>query len=199
MRSLLGAFLVGLLGLSMQAQQRGMPRTGPSFPTDSSLPSIAPIPPLGGSRAPMQRFGQPSGRPGGRQYSGFPYWFPFSTGYTTVPESPQNVVVMQSAPQPQPAVTPKPAPSPKSEIRDYTWQTSGAVQSTSFSIALKDGRTEMADAVWVQSGFVRFVTPQGEDRSVPLDKVDRERTERMNRENGLRLRIPHAQSSQAGK
>ncbi|MEN6533896.1 MAG: hypothetical protein ABFD89_09555 [Bryobacteraceae bacterium] len=193
MRILLGTFLIGLLGVSMQAQQRGMPRAGPAFPFDSSLPPVSPIPSLAGSRPAAQRFGQPIRRPGGRLYGGIPYWYPYATGYATGTESPQNVVVMQAASQPETAVAAEPIPAPKSDIRDYSWEAPGEVHSNVFSIALKSGGTEVAEAVWVQNGSLHYVTPHGDDRSVSLEKVDSERTERLNHENGLRLRIPPAQ------
>jgi hypothetical protein len=62
-----------------------------------------------------------------------------------------------------------------------------------FAIALKDGTTVSAAAVWVQDNVVHYVDSEGAHRRAPLDTIERDITARLNREQNLVLRLPPPQ------
>ncbi len=189
MRILASALLLAVAGLCALAQQHRTMHPVQTFPLESSLPAVAPIPPLGNT--PLRTFIGP----GFQRPLGYPYMLPWYGGYGGYyggVQPSQNVVVVQTPP-PAPAEVYKPEPPPpplKPDVRDYRWEEGVATTVSEFVVALRDGTEEAAEAVWVQGGMLHYATPRGTDRAVPLRLVDRERTESLNRQRGLRLRLP---------
>jgi hypothetical protein len=62
-----------------------------------------------------------------------------------------------------------------------------------YLIALADGVIWAATAYWMDDGTLHFVTTKNERRSTPLSQLDRELTERLNRERGVDIRIQSIQ------
>lgn len=180
-----------------------MPGRGFVAPLGRGLPPVSPIPWL----SPNQPLGiRPPGAPAGPIFnpvfpiSGYyPYPF-FGGGYYTQPQTPAvlNYIVIQNGQQPQtPAAEPEPPANPvHAVVHEVTTEAAPASPTAStgepraFIIALKDGTSIDADAVWVQGDSVGLVDTGGEHRRVPLETVDREATEQRNREQNLNLRIP---------
>jgi len=193
MRTMLALALLGVGAFGQSG--RPAPVQPPSLPSDISLPRIAPIPPLG-STFPVSQPLAPGFRGHGfRPHSYYPFGYPYygSGAYVNYqPEPvPPNVIVVQPPPPQSP---PTPAEPIKSAIRDYHWTTGesepAGAEPASFVIVRKDGSTEDATLLWMHGGVLHFVTPRGEDRTAPLDSIDRDRTEKMNRSKGLRFLIP---------
>jgi hypothetical protein len=55
---------------------------------------------------------------------------------------------------------------------------------------MKDGTTHPAILVWVQNGVLHFIDPSGKTVKVPVSTLDRNATERLNREKNLELHLP---------
>ena len=100
---------------------------------------------------------------------------------------PSAVVLM-----PQMALPPLPLPSPRPpEIREYNWPASSSSSTPgAFSIVTKDQRIESAIAVWAQDGALLYVTPDGSNKRISINSVDRAATQQRNAEKHLTLSIP---------
>jgi hypothetical protein len=59
-----------------------------------------------------------------------------------------------------------------------------------FTIALKDGSIRSAVAFWVQQGKVHYIDPQDRQQVLSSDLIDRETTERLNRQKNLAMQLP---------
>ena len=59
-----------------------------------------------------------------------------------------------------------------------------------FTIALKDGTMRSAVAFWVQKGKVHYIDPQDRQQVLSSDLIDRQATERLNREKNLAMQLP---------
>jgi hypothetical protein len=119
--------------------------------------------------------------------SGFP-WFLGDYDYAPTP----SVVVLQ---QPPFYVLMPPAPSepPRPEMHEYQSAAPTATEDEAFAIVLTDGSVHSAVAVTVQKGALYYVQPDGAHRLVSLEALDREATQRLNRERKLQLQLPPAQ------
>lgn len=192
-KHVVGAAMFVAASACMFAQQRGAVNPVRTFPSESSLPLLSPIPPIGNTPRPQNivpGFQRPRWQPYGYP-SMFP-WYGGYGGYVGGAQPSQNVVVVQTPP-PAPAEVYRPEPPPppaKPEVRDYRWEEEIRSTASEFVIALRDGTEEAAEAVWVHGGTLHYATPRAIDRAVPLRLVDRERTESLNRQRGLRLRLP---------
>lgn len=151
----------------------------PRFPSDAGLPPVLPIPPLisPSVHPPPVRGG------GGRGF--FPFFPGLNTGYPLYqpPVSVSNVVVVQPAAPPAPP--PLPEKPPRSELREYSWPASPPAAPRHFSIVLRDGSVHAARVLWLSGPTLFFITPEGLQREIPLDSVDRPATGRRNRESSL--------------
>jgi len=61
---------------------------------------------------------------------------------------------------------------------------------TIYLIAFKEDQIRAALAYWVENGTLYYVTRQGKREQAPLDSLDREFSEQLNRERGLEFRLP---------
>lgn len=112
-------------------------------------------------------------------------------GYPSYPPAANVIVVAQPAPAiPSYIAAQEPAPTAaRMEIHEYR-PPSPEVESSVFTIRLKDGSNLSASAVTVQNDALHYVDPDGRHARVPLDAVDRTATRRINRERNLNLRLP---------
>jgi outer membrane protein OmpA-like peptidoglycan-associated protein len=84
--------------------------------------------------------------------------------------------------------------SPRIVIRHYQeehWRP----RPTRYLIAFKDNVIQWADAYWVSANILYYVTPDHQQRTAPLDRVDRPLSERLNNERDIPFYLP-AQSGQ---
>lgn len=103
---------------------------------------------------------------------------------------PSTVVVVQQAP-PVPPKPPRVEPA-RSVIHEYKPPEPRPPEEkeAAFVIALTDGSVEPALAVWVQAGSLHWMDASYRGRSAPFERIDRDRTLRLNQERGLRLPLP---------
>lgn len=108
----------------------------------------------------------------------------------------QGPLVIVVAPQPEAPPPPPPPPPPEPArpvIHEYNWPTPDAdFPPALFSLVARDGKAWLAIAVWVQDSVVHLIGPDGVAAGVPLDKIDREGTRRLNAEHRLNLWLPPA-------
>lgn len=202
MRLLVGMSLMLLAGTGALAQRGGPARMGggpievapnPGLPTVSPIPALQPIPALGlasqgfgggGANFPRRPFG----------VSGYPV-YPVTGGYSAYPQM-QNVVVLQAAPQATVISAPPPTRPPQSmiwEAPEVSAERLPREEPRAFAIALKDGTTVSASAVWVQDNILHYVDTEGAHKRATLDTIDRDITRRLNQAQNLVLRLPPPQ------
>jgi hypothetical protein len=142
------------------------------------------------------------GRSGGFGSQGFPGFFPWGYGGGYVGGYLGTGLLgdygydneVSQPPQPafmaQPQLPPSPPPPPaRSVIREYNWP-AGPPSAGMFSLVLKDGTVHTAIAVWVQDGVVHYNGRDGSAERIPLDRIDRDATNRSNAQGQLTLRLP---------
>ncbi len=103
----------------------------------------------------------------------------------------QSIVVVTAAPQPH---TPAPASTPSTPaavMHEYRWPNPGEDSGTEFAIVSNDGAIQHAVAVWLQDGWICFVTPEGTARQLSPAEVDRQKTAQMNGQKKLKLLSIH--------
>jgi len=88
-------------------------------------------------------------------------------------------------------------------VREYTSDPNGAIrlyqpepaaqapeENPTYLIAFKDHTIYAALAYWVEDGTLHYVTNQNTHNQVSLDLVDRELSDRLNRERSVDFRLP---------
>lgn len=117
------------------------------------------------------------------------YGFPAAYNDTDADEQPPAVLVLPInvvPPEPPPPPPPPPVP-PRPVISEYHWPDTGAPSATSFAIISRDGAVRYAIAVWAQDGLLCYTDPGGASVHIAFNAIDREATERVNAERGLKL------------
>lgn len=114
-------------------------------------------------------------------YGAYDYGYAGYAGYRTAP----NVTVIYP---PQTATQPLPAPGPL-VVREYD-QYGQPAQPPLYLVAFKDHTIRAASSYRVDGMTLHYVTPQGEEQSVPLDTVDRDLSLRLNRERRVPFQLP---------
>jgi len=156
------------------------------------IPWVGPIPPLGPTAPGFPGGGNRSVlRPGATFFGPYIPSVGYPSGGYPVSPSTQNVIVLQSVPETPPPPPPKPA-------KLMIWEAPGqaapeapvASEPRAFAIALKDGTTISAAAVWAQDNLAHYIDAEGAHKRVPLSAIDREVTLRLNRARNLVLRLP---------
>lgn len=148
-----------------------------------------------------------TGSPFGRRLAGafVPVYVPvaypvFAGGY---PEQPPVNVIIVNPPPPQPVVihqdfAAEAEAAPRQSGGGVTvyqapsaFGTSPAAEPkpTVYLVAFKDGSIYSALATWVEGDTLVYVTTQGRLNKASLQLVDRELTEKLNRERGVELRL----------
>ena len=131
-------------------------------------------------------------------YFPYPGTYPFSGDYGFVYSPPIEYPADNSteiAP-PSPSPIPPPPPPAHSVIHEYKWSESVRALDddrwTTFTIALKDGSKCYAVAAWVQDGNLNYLDSEGRQQVLSSDRIDRNATQNLNRENNLKLQLPPA-------
>jgi hypothetical protein len=136
------------------------------------------------------------GRFGFSPYSGYAGYLPALLaadepvyGYAAAP----NIIVLQPIQMPV-QVQPPPAVV-RSALHEYKLPAGAtgapaAAPPPVFTLSMRDGSTRSASVVWFQVGTVHYVDLAGKTEQVPLKAIDRDATERLNREKNIELRLP---------
>jgi hypothetical protein len=101
---------------------------------------------------------------------------------------PQQVEVPAPVPQPAPPV--REPPKEESRTREPVPEPASVSEPSQYLIAFRDHTIYAAVAYWVDGGTLHYFTSGNTHNQVSLSLVDRELTERLNRESGLDLRLP---------
>jgi hypothetical protein len=167
---------------------------------DFGIPPLSAIPPLGVNtlgvdvlRATFPGFRGFDPRLGSLGFSGFggfPLLPVIADGYG---EAGERVIVLQPIQMPyqaprKPEIA-HPAMHEYKEAAETSSALSGAQQPV-FTLAMKDGTTTPAILVWVQKGVLHYIDPAGKTVHVPLSTLDRDATQRLNRDKNLELHLP---------
>lgn len=102
------------------------------------------------------------------------------------------MIVSNTAPAPQPPVVVEQAPEPG--LREYVGP-SLAPQAQKYEeplylLAMKDGTIHAVLAYWADGPAVHYVTMDHEQKQAPLTSIDRNLSERLNRERNVAFRLP---------
>lgn len=122
----------------------------------------------------------------------FGYDQPFG-GYSAEPAAGGNVFIFPPTEDKSGEPPPAPPHPASAVIREYKVNPELAATAggqRAFTIALKDGSMRSAVAFWVQQGKVHYIDPQDRQQVLSSDLIDRETTERLNREKNLAMQLP---------
>lgn len=78
-------------------------------------------------------------------------------------------------------------------VHEYKWNeptTAPNEQNATFTIALKDGSKRYSVMAWVQNRQLYYLDSEGHQQVLAANVIDRDATERLNREKNLNLRLP---------
>lgn len=141
----------------------------------------------------------------GLGYWGYPYYYDYSPytypsySYPSYEYNPSpNVTVIYPAQQTQTQPVYSAPAQPVTRSYDQYGQAvqpAGSSQDSSsgspiYLIATKDQSIHAAAAYWVDGATLRYVTLQHEVKQVPLDSVDRDLSQQLNRERRVAFRLP---------
>ena len=108
---------------------------------------------------------------------------PVTINQNFVPQAAGQPAAPETAPPAQSSLAPGPAPAPGAPAEDVAL----------FFIALKDSTIYTAvEAYWVQGGTLRFINQPGRLIQVPLERVDRDLSAKLNQARNLEFRLPPA-------
>jgi hypothetical protein len=213
-----GFGLVLLLASAVCAQTRG----GGSvvYPGGAGLPGVTRTlgsvvnPAQGGLRAPGSRGGGNNGRTviaaypiyvGGYYYAA-PYYAGGDPSVAADPsasgQAPSNITVVMPPQQPVTPVVinynygsvPPPSPDQGAGRAPANASEDNTVEPSHYLIAFKDHTIYAATAYWVDGDTLHYFTAGNVHNQASLALVDRDFTERLNREAGLDVRLPAASS-----
>jgi hypothetical protein len=146
------------------------------------------------------RFGHPYSS---AYFGGYPLIYPFigdydllwdyPLAYQTAPAFPpiNNSIIVPEAQSAPPAQEPLKTANPVT--KDYKWSEAEAPsgdQPATFTVALKDGSKRYAVTAWVQDSKLHYLDSEGRQQVLSSDLIDRETTQRLNRQNHLDLQLP---------
>jgi hypothetical protein len=120
---------------------------------------------------------------------GYPY------EYQPAPQQPQVIVIQQPSPivvvqQPTPVSQAPSAPSKESAAPSQPPAEAAPAQDVSpFVLIRRDGRTLFATAYSVIGTDLRYITPEGIRRTLPLAELDVSATRQMNEDRGATFRL----------
>lgn len=144
----------------------------------------------------------------GYGYGGYLGYSGYGYGYDQQPQ--QNVIVLQQQPSTTPQVVINqdfsPDPPARPVVREYQTDPDGisiyevptpsrqaaasAPETKTFLIALKDQTIYAATSVWVEGNTLHYKNLQGVHNQVSGDLIDRELTQRLNRERSAEVSLP---------
>ena len=146
-------------------------------------------------------------------YSGYGLGYGYSPwysdyGYNSYPDysypvyqSSPNVTVVYAPPAPAPAPSTVYVERPNSATREYDQygqQTNRPTSSADsaapvYLIAFRDHSIRAAAAYWAEGGTLHYVTLEHEQKQAPLNTVDRDLSEQLNRERRIAFSLPASQ------
>jgi hypothetical protein len=85
---------------------------------------------------------------------------------------------------------PPPPPAANALVHEYNWPDTGTSRASTFSVATRSGAVFAATSVWVQDGFLYMITADNKSTRVPLDSIERDKTNQLNATKGLTLSLP---------
>lgn len=202
-----GAFGFGF-GNGVFARFRGAGPTVLGFGTPQNFLNVG-IPPIGsglpslGVNAPGSAFF--TGNLAQDTFPGWslpfwPYWGGYGGyGYDMAQAAQPSIIVIQPF-SPEMMGQPRKPPEPaRLEIREYKGPAAGEAQPAAaaplgpqqmFSIALRNGARDAAMAAWVDDDCLNYLNASGKRQKVALSALDRDATERLNRQKNLSLWLP---------
>jgi hypothetical protein len=134
---------------------------------------------------------------------GYPYWpwyGEYGYGYSSYPaysypvyQPSPNVTVVYAPPAAAPATVYVERSGPeRDEYGQVIQRPRSAPDSDSsiYLIAFHDRSIFAAVAYWVEGGTLHYVTQEHEQKQVPLSSVDRELSDKLNRERGIAFSLP---------
>jgi hypothetical protein len=120
----------------------------------------------------------------------------YANGYGPDQPAPQqpNVIVIYP-PAPQPVVIDRSgagqyAAQPQAQVTQPADETTAGSEAPHYLIAFKDHTIYSAVAYWVQGDTLHYFTTGNTHNQVSISLVDRDLTERLNRESGTNLQLP---------
>ena len=122
-------------------------------------------------------------------YGGY-YWdpfyeWPYDYGYSYPAYAPSTTIVYA----PPAYGPPAPARPVRPVVREYRDEYGQAKQIV-YLLAFRDGTIRAATRYWVDGGTLRYVTREGQERSAPLETVDRNFSEQLNRDQHVEFKLP---------
>jgi len=130
-------------------------------------------------------------------YDSYPnsYPYPYDYSYSGYGSSSPSVMIISNSPYgypaaPAPEYAPPPEP-PAPVVRAYPPAAQEQKYETPlFLIAFKDGAIRAVVAYWVDGATLHYVSMDHEQKQAPLSSVDRDLSERFNRERNVTFRLP---------
>jgi hypothetical protein len=126
-------------------------------------------------------------------FDSFPYSYPdaypFSYPYSDYGSSGPSVMIISNPPYPYPPPPPEAAPPPPS-VREYPPPQAQEYETPLFLLAFKDGTIRAVLAYWVDGPTLRYVSMDHEQKQTPLTSIDRDLSERLNRERNVIFSLP---------
>lgn len=119
---------------------------------------------------------------------GSPYGYP-NSGYSNGGPS---VMIISNAPYGYPAAEPPaplPAPGPPEPVIRQP-QAEQKYETPLYLVAFQDGVIRAVLAYWVDGGMLHYVTMDHEQKQAALSSIDRDLSERFNRERNVTFRLP---------
>ena len=124
-------------------------------------------------------------------YSGYGYGYdPYAyNAYGAYYSTPTVTAVYPQYQQQQAAPAPAPQQTPRPVMHEYRDEY-GQSRDVTYLIAFRDGVIRAAVAYWVDGDTLHYVTRDHQERTTPLDSIDRSFSERLNRDQRVPFHLP---------
>ncbi len=127
-------------------------------------------------------------------FGGYPYGYGYGYDPSVAPaaapqQQPNVIVVYPPAPQPV-AVVPPEGQFAAAPSADQTAATQPAAEASHYLIAFKDHTIYSAVAYWVEGDTLHYFTSGSTHNQVSLSLIDKDLTERLNKEIGVSMDLP---------
>jgi hypothetical protein len=125
-------------------------------------------------------------------YSDYSNPYPYGYADSGYGSSGPSVAIVSNSPYSYPAAPPPAyAPPPEPAVRQYPPAAQEQKYETPlFLLAFKDGNIKAVLAYWVDGATLHYVSMDHEQKQGPLTSVDRDLSERFNRERNVTFRLP---------
>jgi hypothetical protein len=124
-------------------------------------------------------------------YSDYSNPYPYGYADSGYGSSGPSVATVSNSPWYPAAPPPAYAPPPEPSVRQYPPAAQDQKYETPlFLLAFKDGSIKAVLAYWVDGATLHYVSMDHEQKQAPLTSVDRDLSERFNRERNVTFRLP---------